>query len=291
MKNSVDHFSFVKSIADHIGLSLSGLSYYRRYSDPVVNPHFNDYILCINNRFITICEIFDCSKSRYEVLIEFNKHLQSYTDLFECPDAFIFEFDNRLWYFEHMNMYSKNYILSDKMSVDDVSHLLDTVKTLNSIAGQFTNSLSGYTDHNKFFVDFVNKGQRQDNSIYDSRLVNEFDSRMGQTEPFLTFTDLEKSFELSRILPHSNGYKFTGLQGFCGTPAAYGYATAVMFSTFHDTDDEIFKKIDLLEIDNAQEVVKKIANIRMSLYTANPLFCYIDTIKTIPHLKRIVDLL
>lgn len=291
MRISVDHFSIVKSLADHIGLNLSGLNYYRRYSDPVENPHFNDYILSIGNKFFTICEVFECSRARYEVLIKLQEYMRPHTDIFECQDAFIFECDGRTWYFESMNMYSNNYVTSEKMSVDGFQQLLTSVQTLNSVAGDFTKTLAGYADHNKFFVNYVNRGTERINSYFDIDIVNQFNARMEQDEPFLNFTDIEKTFELSRITPHNTGYRVTGLQGFCGAPAAYGYATTVLFTTFHDTDDEIFKKVDLLEFNNAPSIVKNLAQDRISLYTAHPKFCYIDTTKTIPHFKRLIDLL
>lgn len=198
--------------------NVPNISYVNVYDDPGV---FYDYIAKDDNYFYNFCEITDFNKARYEHLAELNNKIVSKHYI---PSTVIIK-DN--WYFEQIKIFPVNYF---KTPVD-IKLLLSSVEQLNEdIQACIVDSklIDGHSH-------FIKTRFRNTANLF------------GRESTQANFMDMEKTFELSRMIFEDGIMRFTGVQAIHLGTAEYGIINAVLFSTYLDNDNEILEKFKLID--------------------------------------------
>lgn len=193
------------------------ISFVNIYYSP---DQFYDYIAKDDNYFYNFCKITDINRPRYEYLVELNKKLISKHYI---PVTAIIK-DG--WYFEQIQIFSINYFTVPV----DIKLLLTSVEQLNKDIRACPMDLDLINGHHHFM------------KYHYGNLTEIF----GVSCPDVNFLDMEKTFELSRMLLDDGVFKFTGAQALLPGPAEYGTIAGILFSTYLDNDNEIFEKFKLI---------------------------------------------
>jgi hypothetical protein len=161
------------------------------------------------------------------------------------------------------------------LNVNELKQLWNNLDYLNAEANSILVEKHIVDANNQFFKDIVYYKE------LENLLPEEFNTHVSRLDSlYMNFTDLEKVFELGRI---DSSLKVTGLQSFLPCPAAYAKLVSVIWSSFDDTDDELKKKIALLDND----ITLLIEHMQLDL---DPCYYNTDIDKLLAHYKRIENL-
>lgn len=253
-------------LAKFLGIKITNLKSYNQYID---KEFFFDHILELDDSYVNFCKITPANKARYLLLLELNKLDSKY---FIPSDAIIFNYNNTEWFYEKIIKHPIIELTTVDLKIfwnnlESLSKEIQRLSIDNSIIKQnneFFKQLSYYHDINYLFPNLFLMHNKQLKSLY------------------VNYVDIEKAFELGRIVRENGYFKVTGLQAFLPCPFEYAKCVSTILSSFNES--EILGKLKLLNSGN--ELIKIIDAIRDQT-KAHPEYFKIDINKLLGHLEAV----
>lgn len=284
MQTEIQNLAELTKVARAASLSLAGVNYLGCYFDPAPMPgrtsHFYDYQIGFKDRYVTLCQINQLNYARYEMLHKLNDFFKTADLPFIPSNCYNFKVGNQDWFFEEVAVNPINFILDEHLTIDDLKTIWKDAADINAAVEEILITVNS-PDHNKLYL------ERE--TVLEFGNFKSLD-RIKSNTPLLTLFDFEKIFDHCRIKRTLTGFTYTGLQAFLPVTSDVGVESALFFSTFNNTVDEIYSKINLLSTDQQQHL-DKFLDTRIYCWETFPKYCLVDPNITITQAHRIKKIL